>query len=61
MKHKTLLISQASQKIFNLNLLVDKLEKERYQNLINQKVKEYFNEISDTDIDTNNDNVNGIN
>lgn len=27
---------------------MDKLEKERYQNLINQKVKEYFCEISDT-------------
>jgi hypothetical protein len=49
LKYKTLLISQASQKIFNLNLLVDKLDKEKYQNFINKKVNEYFNEISENE------------
>ncbi len=53
MKYKTLLISQVSQKIFNLNLLVDKLEKEKYQSLINRKVKEHFSEVSDINININ--------
>jgi hypothetical protein len=53
LKYKTLLISQVSQKIFNLNLLVDKLEKEKYQSLINRKVKEHFSEVSDINININ--------
>jgi len=50
LKYKTLLVCQASQKIFNLSLLMDKLEKEKHSNLIASKLEQYSKDLIDKNI-----------
>lgn len=50
LKYKTLLVCQASQKIFNLSLLMDKLEKEKHSQLIASKLEVYSKDLIDKEI-----------